>query len=65
MMVNNMKKLIELIKIICLITLTIFVINIALNINKKENNYDVNNDGIVNSKDLFLIKKYLIEEGDK
>jgi hypothetical protein len=60
-----MKKLIELIKIICLITLTIFVINIALNINKKENNYDVNNDGIVNSKDLFLIKKYLIEEGDK
>lgn len=65
MMVNNMKKLIELIKIICLITLTIFVINISLNINKKENNYDVNNDGIVNSKDLFLIKKYLIEEGDK
>ncbi len=60
-----MKKIIELIKIICLITLTIFVINIALNINKKENNYDVNNDGIVNSKDLFLIKKYLIEEGDK
>ena len=60
-----MKKLIELIKIICLITLTIFVINISLNINKKENNYDVNNDGIVNSKDLFLIKKYLIEEGDK
>lgn len=60
-----MKKLMELIKIICLITLTIFVINITLNINKKENNYDVNNDGIVNSKDLFLIKKYLIEEGDK
>lgn len=60
-----MKKIIELIKIICLITLTIFVINIFLNINKKENNYDVNNDGIVNSKDLFLIKKYLIEEGDK
>ena len=60
-----MKKIIELIKIICLIILTIFVINIALNINKKENNYDVNNDGIVNSKDLFLIKKYLIEEGDK
>lgn len=60
-----MKKIIELIKIICLITLTIFVINISLNINKKENNYDVNNDGIVNSKDLFLIKKYLIEEGDK
>ena len=60
-----MKKIIESIKIICLITLTIFVINIALNINKKENNYDVNNDGIVNSKDLFLIKKYLIEEGDK
>ena len=60
-----MKKIIELIKIICLITLTIFVINIFLNINKKENNYDVNNDGIVNSEDLFLIKKYLIEEGDK
>ena len=60
-----MKKIIESIKIICLITLTIFVINISLNINKKENNYDVNNDGIVNSKDLFLIKKYLIEEGDK
>lgn len=60
-----MKKIIELIKIICLITLAIFVINISLNINKKENNYDVNNDGIVNSKDLFLIKKYLIEEGDK
>lgn len=60
-----MKKIIELIKIICLITLTIFVINISLNINKKENNYDVNNDGIVNSKDLFLIKKYLMEEGDK
>lgn len=60
-----MKKLIESIKITCLITLTIFVINISLNINKKENNYDVNNDGIVNSKDLFLIKKYLIEEGDK
>lgn len=60
-----MKKIIELIKIICLITLTIFVINISLNINKKENNYDVNNDGIVNSKDLLLIKKYLIEEGDK
>lgn len=60
-----MKKIIESIKIMCLITLTIFVINIALNINKKENNYDVNNDGIVNSKDLFLIKKYLIEEGDK
>ena len=60
-----MKKIIESIKIICLITLTIFVINIASNINKKENNYDVNNDGIVNSKDLFLIKKYLIEEGDK
>ncbi len=60
-----MKKIIELIKIICLITLTIFVINISSNINKKENNYDVNNDGIVNSKDLFLIKKYLIEEGDK
>lgn len=60
-----MKKIIELIKIICLIILTIFVINISLNINKKENNYDVNNDGIVNSKDLFLIKKYLMEEGDK
>lgn len=60
-----MKKIIELIKIICLITLAIFVINISLNINKKENNYDVNNDGIVNSKDLFLIKKYLIEKGDK
>lgn len=60
-----MKKIIELIKIICLITLAIFVINISLNINKKENNYDVNNDGIVNSEDLFLIKKYLIEEGDK
>lgn len=60
-----MKKIIELIKIICLITLAMFVINISLNINKKENNYDVNNDGIVNSKDLFLIKKYLIEKGDK
>lgn len=60
-----MKKIIESIKIICLITLTIFGINITLNINKKENNYDVNNDGEVNSQDLFLIKKYLIEEGDK
>ena len=58
-----MKKLIELIKIICLITITIFVIIIALNVNKKENNYDVNNDGKVNSQDLFLMKKYLIERG--
>lgn len=60
-----MGNLIKAIKITCLIILTIFVINISLNINKKENNYDVNNDGIVNSKDLFLIKKYLMEEGDK
>lgn len=58
-----MKKLIELIKIICLITITIFVINIALNVNKKENNYDINKDGKVNSQDLFLMKKYLIEGG--
>ena len=30
---------------------------------EKENNYDVNNDGKVNSQDLFLMKKYLIEGG--
>lgn len=31
--------------------------------NYKKNSYDVNNDGKVNSKDLLLVQKHLIEEG--
>ena len=29
-----------------------------------KNNYDVNNDGQVNSKDMLDLRKYLIEKGE-
>jgi hypothetical protein len=31
---------------------------------KYENKYDVNNDGKVNSQDLFEVKNYIMEKGE-
>lgn len=35
-----------------------------IRINYNKNNYDVNNDGEVDSKDILDLRKYLIEKGE-
>ena len=54
-------KILYLILGFILIIFMIFVIKVSF-----KNNYDVNNDGKVNSKDLLDLRNYLIEkESDK
>lgn len=54
-----MKKIINVIECIVLLLCAFFLFKML-----KINNYDVNRDGIVNSKDLLDLRKYLIESGD-
>ena len=54
-----MKKIINVIECIALLLCVFFLFKMS-----KINNYDVNKDGIVNSKDLLDLRKYLIESGD-
>ncbi len=54
-----MKKIINVIECIALLLCAFFLFKMS-----KINNYDVNRDGIVNSKDLLDLRKYLIESGD-
>lgn len=48
--------------IILVVTSVMLILWIEINYNK--NNYDVNNDGQVNSKDMLDLRKYLIEKGE-
>lgn len=57
-----MPKLIKTIKLICLIIITISISIIAYNTSIKNNTYDVNKDGVVNSVDYVLIKKYIMNQ---
>lgn len=53
-----MKEKVELI----LLCITCFLLGFILSIDvNKYNNYDVNQDGQVNSKDLLSVQKYLLE----
>ncbi len=54
-----MKNIINVIECIALLLCAFFLFKMS-----KINNYDVNKDGIVNSKDLLDLRKYLIESGD-
>lgn len=55
-----MKKIIEIIRLICLLIITICMILIVINLNNKNNIYDVNRDGVVDSADLLDIRLYLL-----
>jgi hypothetical protein len=50
-------------KVIMFILLIILLISL-LYIEFKDNKYDVNNDGKVNSQDLFEVKNYIMEKGE-
>lgn len=63
-----MKTIILIIRTLCLIIISIALITIAINCDKTikkletiPNNYDVNHDGKVDSLDLLLVQKYLLE----
>ncbi len=53
-------KLIQIIKYLIFLLLGIFI---GITISYKRIPEDVDNNGKVNSKDLWLVKKYLVEEG--
>lgn len=59
---DTMMAVSTIMSIIVVITSIILILWIRINYNK--NNYDVNNDGQVNSKDMLDLRKYLIEKGE-
>ena len=56
---DNMKKIINVIECIALLLCVFFLFKMS-----KINNYDVNRDGKVDSKDLLNLKQYLLERLD-
>ena len=56
---DNMKKIINAIECIALLLCVFFLFKMS-----KINNYDVNRDGKVDSKDLLNLKQYLLERLD-
>lgn len=59
---DTMMTISTIMSIILIVMSIILILWIIINYNR--NNYDVNNDGQVNSKDMLDLKKYLIEKGE-
>lgn len=60
---NDTMMAVSTIMLIILVVMNV-ILMLWVEINYNKNNYDVNNDGQVNSKDMLDLKKYLIEKGE-